>query len=301
MTPLSLFLISDRNYLQHTTVTLCSVLTHLAPACELEIFLLSGNLEESDLAPVRELAPIHPFRLRLVKPDLSVFQNLPDLKGTRMTYLRLLIPELFPELDSAVYLDSDIIAEGDISPLWEIVPRNFSLGAVAENQKLPFIQARKAALGIAPDRKYFNAGVLWLNLKKLREIHFAEKMQNYVRENPEKIVFHDQDILNAVLKDDWFSLPRCWNCLTDPQNFDDAEYRATLTEPVRILHYAGYLMAPWLFCCKSRKRERYYHYLARTSFKGYVPPKDLRVRVLYFLPVKWIPAVYNVLKTLHLR
>ena len=296
-----LFLVSDKNYLQHTTTALCSILTHFDSEKQLTVFLLSENLGENDLTPIGELASIHPFELHLIHPDLSQFQNLPDLKGSKMTYLRLLIPELFPDLDEAVYMDSDIIAERDISPIWELVPAEYTIAGVPENIKLKFIQKRKIDLGLAPEKDYFNAGILWMNLKKMRDIHFADKVNAFIRDYPEKIVFHDQDILNAILKDDWFPLSRSWNFMTDPQNYDDKDYQTSLTEPVRILHYAGYLMAPWLFYSKCRKRDRYYFYLNRTAFKGYKPPKDLRGIILYLLPNKLIPILYRLLKKLNLR
>jgi lipopolysaccharide biosynthesis glycosyltransferase len=228
--------------------------------------------------------------------DLKSFNEAPALRGNKNTYARLLIPNMAAQLDKALYLDSDLVVERDITALWNTQLGDKMFAAVPENQKLHFISEAKNRLGIAQESSYFNAGVMLLNLKKMRDERLLEKACEYMRNNADKIVFHDQDILNAICNGDFICLPRHWNFMPDPQNFNDKEYRKSLLEEPAVIHYAGYLIAPWLFCSKAFWKERYYHYLKSTPFKDFKPEKDLRGMILYLLPHKSIPFFYRVVK-----
>src|SRR5690606_5620901 len=59
--------------------------------------------------------------------------------------------------------------------------------------------------------KYFNAGVLIINLDKWRKDHLPAKILNFISKNPEKIVYEDQDALNYFLHDKCLLLHPKWN------------------------------------------------------------------------------------------
>ena len=54
-------------------------------------------------------------------------------------------------------------------------------------------------LGLEFGFKYFNSGVMLINLQKLREINFMEMVQDYLVTEGYRILMHDQDILNGLL------------------------------------------------------------------------------------------------------
>lgn len=293
------FFASDKNYIQHTCVALASLLINLPKESVLHVYIMTNeNLvnDKNTTDKITSLSTLHDFTLHMLVADLKVFNEAPALRGNKNTYARLLIQSMAPELDKALYLDSDLVAERDITALWNTQMENKMFAAVPENQKLSFIIQAKNRLGLAPKNSYFNAGVMLLNLKKMRSERLLERVCEYMRNNADKIVFHDQDILNAVCKGDFISLPRHWNFMPDPQNYNDIEYRQSLIEEPAVIHYAGYLIAPWLFCSKAFCRERYYHYLKSTPFKDFRPAKDLRGIILYLLPHRSIPFFYRVAK-----
>ncbi|MHC5828967.1 MAG: glycosyltransferase family 8 protein, partial [Nostoc sp.] len=66
-------------------------------------------------------------------------------------------------------------------------------------------------LGISPESKYFNSGVLVMNLKKWREDQIFEKVIEYLTINKQYVRWHDQDALNAILAGKWGELEPGWN------------------------------------------------------------------------------------------
>ncbi|MBR6875580.1 MAG: glycosyltransferase family 8 protein [Bacteroidales bacterium] len=118
-----------------------------------------------------------------------------DPRYTEAASLRLLLPELLPELDRIIYLDCDIIVRQDLVRLWnETDLANNYLGAVYE-AAIEGQAERFRALGCDP-AKYFNSGFLLMNLAQMREENVSEKLLEVCR--VPYLEFPDQDALNQV-------------------------------------------------------------------------------------------------------
>ena len=96
---------------------------------------------------------------------------------TPYTLLRLLA-DLVPNMpDKLLYLDIDMMANGDISDLYNTDITEYEYAAVKEKYGSVFIW---------PD--YINAGVLLLNMKKIKEVHnilkcytFDDDLEEYIK------------------------------------------------------------------------------------------------------------------------
>lgn len=99
---------------------------------------------------------------------------------TPYTLLRLLA-DLVPEIpDKLLYLDIDMMAGDDISKLYNIDVTDYEYAAVKEKYGCWLIR---------PD--YINAGMLLLNLKKIKETGLLEKARYSIK--TKKMLFADQD------------------------------------------------------------------------------------------------------------
>ena len=91
-------------------------------------------------------------------------------------------------LDKIIYLDCDIIVQMDIKQLWDIPLEDCYIAAVAERDTAVsryFSLSEKVrfwALEMQVER-YFNSGVIVLNLKKIRECFdmFNESIKFFTR------------------------------------------------------------------------------------------------------------------------
>ena len=116
---------------------------------------------------------------------------------TPYTLLRLLA-DLIPNIpDKLLYLDIDMLAQKDISTLYNIDISNYEYAAVKEKYGSKIIRY-----------DYINAGMLLLNMKKIKETKLFEKGREMLRKR--KLLFADQDAIfwNTTSK---LILPRIYN------------------------------------------------------------------------------------------
>lgn len=131
---------------------------------------------------------------RIQKLDVTAefqkrFDNSVNLKTrcTPYTLLRLLAPNLdLP--DKIIYLDADTIVNNDIKELYDIDISNYEVAVVRDIIFKNFVYFRN----------YFNAGVMLLNLRKLRETNAFLKASNLCV--TKRLPFADQDALNNSIK-----------------------------------------------------------------------------------------------------
>lgn len=146
------------------------------------------------------------------RPDGPNYSN----PWTWMSLMRLVIPRLLPEENRCLYLDCDTIVQQDIGGLFETDLRGKLMAGVVEPRKC------------WENIRYFNAGVLLMDLEALRSSGKVSEMVSSVHYR--RWGLPDQDVLNACCSNRMMTLP--------------PEYNATRFIPhdenaVKILHYAA--------------------------------------------------------------
>ena len=133
--------------------------------------------------------------------NMSGQQWFPDGPNTRkrwsyMSMLRLALPEILPEEDRVLWLDIDTIVNADITDLFGMELDGCYVAAAEEpiRSKDPFL--------------YFNAGVMILDLKKLRD-GMADLLIRYV--NRVDLRFPDQDVINLLCQGRIKPISPYWN------------------------------------------------------------------------------------------
>jgi lipopolysaccharide biosynthesis glycosyltransferase len=168
----------------------------------------------------------------------------PQLRGVPRhfsisSWYRLLLPRLLPNHDRILYLDSDIIVMDSLDPLLHIDLSGKCLAAVTNPPiTVEWMAKHSAALGLPEPDDYFNAGVMLMNLEGLRAGGWADRVIDfalvntdplrasevdensprdvfvYTMKHPERLLFPDQDALNAVLHEHRLKLHPRWNVQT---------------------------------------------------------------------------------------
>lgn len=191
---------------------------------------------------------------------------------TYATLYRLFIPTLpaFASCRRLLYMDTDLLADTDLSVLWDMDMEGAALGAVPDpclcgallrkGDDPRHVWARKAARyslqqGI-PNSRYFNAGVLLLDLDAIRAEGLFEAATRLVLDIP-NLLHPDQDALNKIFFNRSIFIPKKFNYLLHSDAVDD------LTEGV--WHFSG-PRKPWLQ--DMPKAHRYHYYLSRTPWSA---------------------------------
>lgn len=158
---------------------------------------------------------------------------------TKTTYFRMFIPELYPQYNKALYLDSDIVILGDVAELYHTdMGDNLVAAAVDDIQKNSeiFREYVEKVVGVATYKHYFNAGVLLMNLHELRKFKFQEKFV-YLLNTVKFSVAQDQDYLNRLCKGRVKYLSICWDRMPMPTE-------EIGTEKIKLIHY-NMTSKPW--------------------------------------------------------
>ena len=258
----------DDQYCQHCGAMLLSLFESNPGA--ITIYVLSLELSEKSKNLLKELVDSYQKQIHFIDIPSELVLNFP-MKSTDYpslaTYLRLFIPQLLPfEVDKALYVDSDIIFKKNISALYDSDITNYALAGMedAPNQNA-------LRLGCPESDLYFNAGFVLLNVKYLRDMDFTNKAMAYIRDCREKIVLHDQDVLNALLHGKVLFVPIKWNmldCFYRKPPFIAKKYMRELHENLdspAVIHFSGPLK-PWHHGCPHPLRKEYFNYSRKLSW-----------------------------------
>lgn len=167
---------------------------------------------------------------------------------------RILIPELLPEYDTALYLDCDIIVQNDFSKLFSIDLGENLLGGVRETLIGANIDHFKS-LELKDPTWYINSGFLLMNLKEMRRVNFSKQMMDLLQtERARSYKFPDQDAYNILAHGKIISLPPYYNSIRTfyPSIYKDAFLKLYTIDDWKAVHSHGNV-----------------HYTSAKPWKGY--------------------------------
>lgn len=278
---------ADANYAQHLGVTLVSLLSN-NPNNRFLITIVTSevnNTWESDLSQIA--ARYGNASLQFKKFDLGRVAHLQTDHATASVYMRLFMTEFFDESVSKVlYLDSDLIVCRDVGPLWMTNIDGHALAAVSDRPEGRCVLDRSIPAG-----RFFNSGVLLVNLDRWRRSGAPQHLIKLAEEYKGKLIWWDQDILNAVYFSETYLLGLEWNfqarmadCTADELNIDPGYFAAVRKHPA-IVHFST-KFKPWDRDASINYRGLYFKYLALTPWRDYAPPGEtVRMRVFRILRI----------------
>lgn len=188
----------DKNYIPPLQVMLTSLYMN-NPGEKVELYLLHSRLQEKELEPLEKQCGRLGYKFFPVKIEDSWFSQAPVTKQyPGEMYYRLLAPCFLPQkLHRILYLDPDILVINSLRPLWETDMKGRLFAAAAHTGKTNLANnINQVRLGTT--HKYFNSGVLLINLDQGRKEILPEEIFQYAGEHAKELLLPDQDILNAV-------------------------------------------------------------------------------------------------------
>ena len=124
------------------------------------------------------------------------------------------------DVDKVIYIDCDIVVNLDIAEMWAIDIENYSLAGVhSKGYENPYERLRDKLNG-CDCMTFINAGVLLMNLKKIREKgNLFLNAMSWMKKRMHLMAFSDQDILNNLFYGDIKLIDSKFN-FTNASNFD---------------------------------------------------------------------------------
>ena len=254
------FFAVDNGYIPFLGVALSSLIENTSKGNKYAIKVLFTSVTEENKARIKKYEKEN---ISIEFVDLN--KQLEEIKEklytrnyfSNTTYYRLFIPELYPEYDKAVYIDSDTICLADIADLYNTDMGDNLIAAVPDGavQSIePFQDYVERVVGVADYNKYFNAGVIVMNLKELREYKFEEKFI-YMLGKIRFEVAQDQDYLNRLCKGRVKIIDYSWNRMPIMGKRDGE---------INLIHY-NLGAKPWYFD-DVLYQEYFWKYAKKTEF-----------------------------------
>ena len=257
-----IFFAIDDQYIPFLAVALKSLIENANKDYKYLIKVLHTNVQEDHMKQIRKYENEN---VNIEFVDLSYYiERVQDKLYTRdyytnTTYFRLFLPELYPQYDKVLYLDSDIIVLGDISELYN-TDMGTNLVAAAPDDIIQYNKVfqvyAELVVGVAKYQNYFNAGVLLMNLDELRKFKFEEKFL-YLLGTVKFSVAQDQDYLNRLCKGRVKLVSHDWDVM--PYVNDE-----TKPEDIKLIHY-NFAYKPWHFEDVTYN-EYFWKYAEQTDF-----------------------------------
>jgi lipopolysaccharide biosynthesis glycosyltransferase len=253
--PIHIVFCVDDNYVDPMVVTAKSVRnTMVSPGRGIAFHLIDGGLStQCRRAALDGLGQVGEAHLYQVEDGLRISDrhaaDNPDYDWwTSAVLQRLHIAETLPEsVGRVLYLDADTLAAEDVSTLYGIDLEDQGMAAVGQDRPPGYWPSALAAVG---DRRqhsrYFNAGVLVLDLRFWRQHDIGPRAVKLYERHQRELRHPDQDTLNIMLDGQWIDVDPKWNRLVKSHHGDPfgLERMHLLDTDEGILHFGGRIK-PW--------------------------------------------------------
>ncbi|MBO6070072.1 MAG: glycosyltransferase family 8 protein [Succinivibrionaceae bacterium] len=267
--PINICLSFDEKYAQHAAVTMVSLMKN----CSQNIHFYIIDSEPSGITESRskivKLVEMYGAKISFRTIDLSVFKGFPvwqpmqDSPNKYVPYYRLCLADLIPEIERIIYLDTDIVVQGDIAKLYNLEFAKDQFIAGVNDMDSEELKEKISTSA------YINSGVILFDLATIRRIklNVVEESIKILQNFRERISLNiDQDLINIIFNDHIRLLDISWNAQSvgTPRGFILGYDNKSIEK--NIIHFIA-SHKPWMFNCKSGYQHLYFRYLSYTPWK----------------------------------
>ncbi|MBP3687364.1 MAG: glycosyltransferase family 8 protein [Alphaproteobacteria bacterium] len=289
----------NNTYVSYLAVCLKSLLAHIREQDKYEVYVLNSDISEQNMVNILSLqqenlhisfVDMREYIDKGIENEFALTEHF-----TIETYYRFFLPQIFPDWDKVLYLDADTLVLRDIKELCDIDISDNYLGVThdCEIVRASHIAGEEYSdyftkkLGVDIEQ-YFQAGVMIVNLKKMREDNITQKLLEGLKKikTPK---FVDQDILNMVCFNKVKYISQNWDYTWHLPIIDDdyllhigetlnEKYEEARKHPY-IIHFTGNGMKPTDYP-NMPEAKVFWQYVGVSPYKKYFE-KQLKVNFKY--------------------
>lgn len=262
------------NYLEHIGIAAFSILQS-NPGRKFHFHLFINGISQNDKKRFMAMAKQMHCGITLYYVDDTVFQDMLQNDGIAAFFYRFLIPPTVAVegIAKILYLDGDMMCQGDISPLMELNIEDYIAACVEDTSPEVAAECKKRV----GTKEYFNSGVMLINVlnwnRKQVSQKAAQKAVERRKQAGKKLPGHDQDILNVLLDGKFKMVEQKYNWIynlevrgilkkQNPLDFD---------ENAVLVHFAAYVK-PWRSWVQEAAGVKKYN-----SYRDASPWKDSQI------------------------
>jgi lipopolysaccharide biosynthesis glycosyltransferase len=278
---------ADENYTGPLAVGLNSLLRHTEGT--FRIYIIDGGITEQSWNGLSEIVS-GPGRtlVRLTVPKERIQGAKASGWVTETAFFRIVLPELVSDQNRILYLDCDLLIRNDLRRLYDSDLGSHIVGAVEDSEFQEFHR-----LGIQKEDRYFNSGVMLINVSAWNRIDMTNKVLRHILEHPESATYWDQCHLNACLTGRWRMLHPRWNVQWAMLKGAAMRKRQNSPEIVEARRHPGIVhfnseQKPWLSGTVQPYKRGFKQELAMTPFRGWKPSNVTREGRSPFTPKAFV-------------
>ncbi len=216
----------DDGYTYPTIVAITSMMESRTSPSVYEYYIMHpGEFSEDSKDKLKSLADKYSeCKINLI--DMGQEYKDANDKGhiTTPTYYRLSLPKILPDIDKLIWIDGDTITRGDLNEMYNLDMKGLYCRGFLDSN----VTATKS-FGVNNDH-CICAGVMLLNLAELRKDDMFNKFKDFIEEKNDKLVQHDQTVINVLCADKMGILPAKFGVFNTYINSDDiAKFQRSLT------------------------------------------------------------------------
>lgn len=282
----------DNNFLFGSGISMQSILMNNMDLA-IRFHLVTDYIDDDFKDKLNQLSSHFNVEIIIYHLDTKQLKDLPTTEfWSYATYFRFFIFDLLClECDTVLYLDADVFCKNNLKDLLNIKFNNEYAAVIPD---ISYMQRScEKRLGIKGIKgKYFNAGVIFLNLKRWKNSNFTQRAFSLI--NEKKVKYLDQDALNILFETNNIYLNHEYNTICNIKNeLFNKQYENSITSSTKLIHYTG-VTKPWhywgisypvsktfkdAYCCSPWKysnlknvdkmaeyQERYKHELKQKKF-----------------------------------
>lgn len=188
----------DRGYVYPLCTMLSSLVDNNPGEC-INLYVAHSSLTSEDFSKIRSALGESPTEVYPIKIDNSLFENAPTKNRiTKETYYRIFAPLYLPRsVDRIIYIDPDTIILNSLNTFYSMdFGRYLIIGAKHFDGAIDNWNKFRLTLRNSPH--YINAGVMLMNIEKMRQELTAEKVFRCVKKNYFRLFLADQDVINIL-------------------------------------------------------------------------------------------------------
>lgn len=279
-TPVKIAFITDNNYILPVRTAINSIAANKNKQTKIEIYVIGVDLTYTSNQKLAKASRKN-VQVNIVNISGDELKGLPggardNPTVSRADNAKFFMASILDNIDKIIYLDGDVIILKDLSEMFNTDIESYYAAVVDDWQ---------SGWADKTQKRYFNNGIMLLNLKKMREDNLENKLIKFKINDTVKR-FVTQDAFNTVMYNNVLYLPLIYDTFApeydsqiilervkqvlnqnyDPNIYnykDEQDYR----NDVAIIHYCGYgNIKPWKQLDFSRKSSQQWYKYAPIDF-----------------------------------
>ena len=198
----------DNNYTNLLAIAINSILKNIKKDYSVNFFIMHKNMTNTNIRKIKSLVK-NANKVYFIQVDenkLLADFTIPNNWTNKVCYYRLIAPQIIQEFkinnnlteeEKLLYLDADIIVNGDISPIFDTDISKVAIGAVRSPLNIDELE-HIPTLNLPEEHKYIYSGLLLYNIKNYLNDNIIEQAIKINQSYPNGLKWADMDMINMI-------------------------------------------------------------------------------------------------------